>query len=116
MPKEAVYRFTCERCGREWFSSAANGEPATAIARLLFRDAAGVDQVSSSYDVLCEGCAKTVGNYLGQVTKELRKTGAKRKSPKCSKTIPLPPPEVAAVEKLQAPVRPVTPPPTVPRR
>jgi len=123
MPKEAVYRLTCERCSREWFPSAKDGEPVTATATLSFKDASGAEVVSNSYEVLCESCANAIGNYLKQVTKDLTKIGGKKKAPKISKVLSTPElpkgpaSEGPTGEKPPPLVRPVTPPPSgLPRR
>ena len=80
MPKQSVYKYTCDRCGRTWYPEVKPDEPTPETKslqlKLMGRD--GTPVVDVSYDVLCESCEKTVGNYVEGLAKDLKKNSPKR--------------------------------------
>lgn len=108
MPKEAVYKLTCERCGRTWYPSVSEGEPVTASASIHLVDSTGCEVINTSYDVLCAACDKTVGNYLSQIAKLLYDSEAKKKRKRKSKE-PKAEEAVPAATQTQPPVLPSLP-------
>ena len=85
MPKQAVYKYECDRCGRVWYPEMKEGEeaPRTRKLKLLLTGKDDEKMIDVTYDILCESCEKTVQNYVEGVAKDLKnkspKRGAKKK-------------------------------------
>jgi hypothetical protein len=85
MPRQSVFKYVCDRCGRTWFPEAREGEepPETRKLKLLLVGKDGETMVEVTYDTLCESCEKTVENYVTGVANDLKnkspKRGAKKK-------------------------------------
>lgn len=85
MPRQSVFKYVCDRCGRTWFPEAKEHEapPETRKLKLLLVGKDGETMVEVTYDTLCESCEKTVENYVTGVAKDLKnkspKRGAKKK-------------------------------------
>ena len=87
MPKQAVYKYECDRCGRTWFPEVKEGEspPETRKLQLILVGRDGEKMVEVTYDILCDSCEKTVGNYVQGVAKDLKNKSPKRGAKKSSK-------------------------------
>lgn len=76
MPKKQVYECECDRCGKKWYPEPVDGKaPPVASLDLSFQDIeAGW---LTKFEVLCEGCATTVRNYIRLILKLPKDSEAK---------------------------------------
>lgn len=79
MPQKTVVKNDCERCGRTWFSEECT-DTAKAIVRM--KGMHGETIVDASYDVLCEGCVKTVGNLMRVLARQMKKLSPRKSKAK----------------------------------
>jgi hypothetical protein len=77
MPKKEVVEFECDRCGRKWYADPQEQEHTPSL-QLRLVDPGGEVIEEARYEVLCDSCASTVLNYVGSITKELKKQSPKR--------------------------------------
>ena len=83
MPKKPVFEFECDRCHKKWYPEAKrNGEPPSAGSLKVTFDEGDPQNPAPAFDrefeVLCEGCTITVGNYLKMILKvKVGESGAK---------------------------------------
>jgi hypothetical protein len=87
MPRQSVYKYECDRCGRTWFPEVEDGKdaPETKKLELRLEGPDGTAIVEVKYDTLCESCEKTVENYVQSVAKDLKKNSPKRGAKKKDK-------------------------------
>lgn len=123
MPKEAVYRLECDRCGREWFPPAKEGEPTTATLLLELKGPDGKVIDEAHLETLCGECVKTITNYVAGITKDLKRPRRKRGKEELAKEEALEPPpthresiQPASKPPAVAPVRPPGASPPTPAR
>lgn len=88
MPKKQVVEFECDRCGRKWYDDTKADTPALTL-KLYSADGDVIEEVE--YTVLCEPCSSTCMNYVGSITKDLKKQSPKRGAKEEEEEAPSPP-------------------------
>lgn len=115
VPQKTVVKNDCERCGRTWFSDEQT-ETAKAVVRM--RGAHGEVIVDASYDVICEGCEKTVANLLRTLARQMKKLSPRKSKAKKEGAVapPSEPPLMPAANSGPGPVLTASTPPVAPFR